>query len=252
MAQADRALSTTGVSSTTAPSRLASVAGQRWVVPMADSGEPRGGPVVGVLGGSGGVGASSFAAVLARAGHATLVDLDPVGGGVDVLLGVEEVPGARWSGLRLDGGYLDPQLLAEGLPRWNSVPVLAADGATPSGEQIGQVLGAARSRGPVVLDLPRAPTAERDLAARRCALTVVVVSAQLRPLAAAQAVVCSLPDVAVGLVICRGAIRPEQAAVFVGAPLLGVLRQPVRPADSGGSPRAAARVADGILDGLCR
>ena len=30
------------------------------------------------------------------------------GGGIDVVLGIESVPGARWSGLRVDGGHLDP------------------------------------------------------------------------------------------------------------------------------------------------
>src|SRR5579875_2141374 len=84
--------------------------------------------VVAVLGGSGGVGASTFAAALATAaGRAVLVDCDPLGGGIDVLLGVEAVPGARWSGLRVNGGRLDPHALDEGLPRWRDVRVLAAD-----------------------------------------------------------------------------------------------------------------------------
>jgi len=69
--------------------------------------------VLGVVGGSGGVGASTFAAVLAAVtGRAMLVDLDVVGGGIDVLLGIEDVAGARWSGLRVGGGRLDPALLA--------------------------------------------------------------------------------------------------------------------------------------------
>ena len=64
-------------------------------------------PVLAVVGGSGGVGASTFAAALATAAApATLIDLDPVSGGIDVLLGIEDVPGARWSGLRLEGGRL--------------------------------------------------------------------------------------------------------------------------------------------------
>jgi anion-transporting ArsA/GET3 family ATPase len=85
--------------------------------------------VLGVIGGSGGVGASTFSAALAERaaqeyGHAALVDLDPGRGGVDVLLGIEAVPGARWSGLQLDGGQLDPQALLQGLPSWREVAVL--------------------------------------------------------------------------------------------------------------------------------
>ena len=70
-------------------------------------------PVIGVVGGCGGAGASTFACVLAATAAtgwpAVLVDLDPVAGGIDVLLGIEAVPGARWSGLRLGGGRLDPR-----------------------------------------------------------------------------------------------------------------------------------------------
>ena len=50
--------------------------------------------MIGVVGGSGGVGASVFAAVLAATaavlgGRALLIDLDVTGGGVDVTLGLE-------------------------------------------------------------------------------------------------------------------------------------------------------------------
>src|SRR5579862_4108186 len=107
------------------------------------------GPVIGVVGGRGGVGASLFTAVLsavgARRGHSgrsVLVDLEAVAGGIDVLLGVEGVPGPRWSGLRLAGGYLQPSLLAGGLPRWGPVSVLAAD-LLPSAENVEQLLPAA-------------------------------------------------------------------------------------------------------------
>src|SRR3954469_13289994 len=107
--------------------------------------------VVGVTGGSGGVGASTFAAVLAMVARpAVLVDLDPVGGGADVLLGIEAHPGARWSGVRLDGGRLEPTLLADGLPRWRDVAVLAADSGEPSPGAALQVVDAARRLGTVV------------------------------------------------------------------------------------------------------
>ena len=137
------------------------MAGQRLPRPVgiAANGEP--GFVLGVVGGSGGAGSSTFAAVLARtAPSAMLIDLDLVGGGLDVLLGIEATPGARWSGVQLDGGRLDPELLERGLPRWCGVPVLAVDsGVLPP---IGAVLAAARERGTVVLDLPRQPDPVRE------------------------------------------------------------------------------------------
>jgi hypothetical protein len=212
------------------------------------------GVAIAVLGGSGGTGASSLAAALAAvAARAVLVDLDPVGGGIDVLLGIEDVPGARWSGLRLDGGRLDPELLQQGLPRWGCVPVLAADVAPPDAAAVGQVLDAAEVLGLVVLDLPRAPSEVRDSAAGRCAFVAVVVGGGVRDLAAARAVVSSLPDVPVGLVLRRGPVAVGAAAASVGAPVLGVLPPLGRARhvlDPRRLPRTDARMVRGILGGL--
>jgi hypothetical protein len=207
---------------------------------------------VGVLGGSGGVGASTFAAALATsAGRSVLIDCDPVGGGIDVLLGIETQPGARWSGLRVEGGRLDPQLLAEGLPRWRAVGVLAADVA-PAPAAVGQVAEAAAELGVVVLDLPREPGPLRDAALACCRLCVVLASARIAALAAARA---TLPvGVPLGVVLRRAsrvaAVPSVDAARMLGAPLLGAL-----PASDGSDlgadlPRAMLRVAAGVLDGL--
>lgn len=209
---------------------------------------------IGVIGGNGGVGASSFAAVLAAtAPRSVLVALDPVGGGIDVLLAIEHEPGARWSGLRLDGGRLDPALLDEGLPRWGRVPVLAADVAPPSAAAAGQVLNAVTALGVAVLDLSRAPCAVRDVATLRCVLVVIVAGASARELAAAHAVLAGLPEqVPTGVVVRRGEIAAEQAAAMIGTPLLGrlpALRR-TRELDPHRLPRATARLAAGILDGL--
>ncbi len=202
------------------------------------------GAVVGVIGGSGGAGASSFAAALAAAAaRCVLIDCDASGGGIDVLLGIEGVPGARWSGVRLDGGRLDPRLLDDGLPRRGSVCVLAADVA-PSPPAVGQVVASAAELGAVVLDLPRMACELRDAAIALCSLCVLLAVAEVRPLAAARAV--RPPDGAVGVVVRRGRVPPAEAAGMLGAPLLGVL-----PAiSSGAPPRAMARVAAGVWDGL--
>jgi len=88
--------------------------------------------VLGVLGARGGLGASSLAAVLARAvaahHHRTaLVDLDSVGTGLDLLLGIEEVPGVRWADLTAPAGDYDSSELTAALPAWRDVRVLSAD-----------------------------------------------------------------------------------------------------------------------------
>ncbi len=204
---------------------------------------------MGVLGGSGGVGASAFAAALAEAaGGATLIDLDPVGGGIDVLLGIEDLPGARWSALHLDGGYLDPAQLAGRLPRLRTVAVLAADVAPPGPDEVTQVIAAASELGTVVLDLPRAPSPVRAAALDACALCVVVAAAEVRALVAARSVLRSLPDIPTGIVLRRGGLATVEAMPLLGAPLLGVL--PGVDRNAAGTVRAAARIASGVLDGL--
>ena len=202
--------------------------------------------VIGVVGGSGGIGASSFAAVLAWVWRAVLIDLDGVGGGIDVLLGIESVPGARWSALRLGGGVLDPGVLVDGLPRWGPVPVLAADVMVSPHTR--EVLAAASRAGPVVVDLPREPSLVRDEVAARCSLVVALVGRDVRALVAARSVVTGLPDVPVGLVLCPGVVPARQVGQYVTGRVLGVLRRPPGVGVHGPS-RAAARLAAGIVKG---
>jgi Mrp family chromosome partitioning ATPase len=202
--------------------------------------------VIGVIGGSGGVGASTFAAVVTSvAARAVLIDLDPVGGGIDVLLGIDDVPGARWSGLRVGGGYLDPAALAAGLPRWRGVAVLAAD-EPPGPGAVAQVASAAAEVGTVVIDLPRAPSDLREAGLACCELCVVVAAANdVRSLVAARAVLRSLPDIPAGVVLRRGGFGVGEAVDLLGAPLLGVLPPVDRPSE-----RASARIAAGLVDAM--
>lgn len=214
------------------------------------------GSVIGVLGASGGLGASTFAAVLAVvAGPALLVDLDEAAGGVDVLLGLEGTAGARWSGLHLAGGYLDPAALVDGLPRWGPVAVLAADTPGIAVGAVDQVVAAGRSAGAVLLDLPRAPSSLRAQALAHCDLVVVLTRGDVAGLVAGRAQVTELPPVPTGLVLRRGEVGPSEAARVVGRPVLGSL-PPLphagRRLDPGRLPRASARVAAGVLAGLAR
>jgi hypothetical protein len=215
------------------------------------------GLVVGVVGGNGGVGASTFAALLAAAEpRSVLVDLDGAGGGIDVLLGIESVPGARWSQLRIGGGRLAGEVLTEGLPRWGAVPVLAADSGAPPAAALGTVLTAASEAGPAVLNLPRGAQPARERVVRRCRLIVVVAWGSVTGLAAARAVVRELSGARCGLVVHRGPVREADAAGLVGAPLLGVLPRPgpprETPLDPDRLPPRSARVAAGVWDGIRR
>lgn len=205
------------------------------------------GPVVGVVGGSGGVGASTFAGTLARAAAPSLlVDLDVSGGGIDVLLGLESVPGARWSGLQVGGGHLAADDLASGVPTESGVGVLAADVVELDPAAVVQVVRTAATLGVVVLDLPRTPGSARTAGIACCDLVVLVVRADVTGLVAAHTVAGALgAGVPTGVVVRRGAVAAAEAAQLVGAPLLGVL-----PSAGPRSGRGSRQVAEGLLSGL--
>jgi hypothetical protein len=209
------------------------------------------GAVLGVLGGSGGVGASTFAAVLALcAGRSVLIDLDRVGGGIDVLLGIESSPGARWSGLRLGGGRLDPAALAEGLPAWRGVPVLAADTGPPSPGAVAAVLDAARACGTVVVALPRERSPLRDEALAGCLLTVLLVRGDVGGVTAAGAVASETGDASLGAVVWERELSGAEATDLIGLPLLGAARLQRRGLVLRSRlPRGVLRLARGVIEG---
>lgn len=76
---------------------------------------------IAVVGGRGGIGATTLAVALgltaARRGlSAAVVDADPWGPGVALVAGAERVEGPRWSTLGATGGRVSPDSLAEALP----------------------------------------------------------------------------------------------------------------------------------------
>ncbi|MFT4085169.1 MAG: septum site determining protein, partial [Nocardioides sp.] len=83
---------------------------------LGEAGRPDG-VVLGVLAGSGGAGATTFAAALAslgaERGPTVLLDTDPLGPGADRVLGLEEAAGVRWSELGGTAGRLGARALRE-------------------------------------------------------------------------------------------------------------------------------------------
>src|SRR5207244_4254134 len=108
--------------------------------------------VVGVIGGCGGAGATLLAASLAlaaarRPAGAMLIDLDPFGGGIDLLLGLEDRPGLRWPDLADIGSRVSPEALHGVLPRLRGLPVLSCGRSGQSDlrpEGVRAVMAAAR------------------------------------------------------------------------------------------------------------
>ncbi|GLY05862.1 septum site-determining protein Ssd [Actinoplanes sp. NBRC 101535] len=219
-----------------------------------------------VVGGRGGAGASILAAGLAttavRAGHRTLlVDGDPLGGGLDLLLGWEKTAGLRWPALVGSDGRIDPPDLLGALPRQGDLVLLSFDRGELPGvpvEAMAASLDAARrGRDVIVADLPRRLDDAAVLALQTADRALLVVPAELRAAAAAArtASALALHCANVAVVVrgpAPGKLRPREIAQSLGLPLAGTLRPD--PAlcvgiESGAPPAAGGR---GPLAELCR
>ena len=147
--------------------------------------------VIGVLGGRGGAGASTFAAALAarfaRRTATVLVDLDRCGAGIDVLLGLEDCDGVRWPDLTSARGDVDGAQVLALLPRWGPCAVLSADRRRPSFPEPGVVADVLHALagvcGVVVLDLERAGVVTGESVAAACDTIVVLAPRDLRTVA---------------------------------------------------------------------
>ncbi|MDI3389628.1 septum formation initiator [Streptomyces sp. B-S-A8] len=233
---------------------------EEWLVDrIADVAEGVGHPAltVGVLGGRGGAGASTLACGLAlsaaRSGRRTmLVDADPLGGGLDVLLGGETAKGLRWPAFAESKGRVGAGALEESLPRLHDLRVLSWDRgdtvAVPPGAMRAVLAAARRRGGAVVVDLPRRLDDSVVEALAQVDLGLLVVPAELRAVAAAGRVAA-----AAGMVLrdLRAVVRaPGQAGLdsdevagLLGLPLAGVLPQEPGLRHTGGPPGADTRGA---------
>lgn len=120
---------------------------------------PRLGRVIAVTAGRGGGGASVFAAALGQcAGESLLVDLDPCGGGLDLLLGVESSAGLRWPDLAIQSGRLSWTAVREVLPQLRGLSVLSGARTfyeIDAGAAASIVDAGRRGGATVICDLPR-------------------------------------------------------------------------------------------------
>lgn len=192
----------------------------------------RAGRVIAVVGGRGGAGASTFATALARTTASLLVDLDPWGGGIDLLVGSESVPGLRWPDLSVQGGRLAWAAVRDALPSHHGVSVLS--GARHSHEMdagaVEAVVDAGRRGGILVIcDVPRRMTAAATSALDCADLVVVIATCDVRGVAATSAVAPVLRGINpnVGLVVrgpAPGGLRAAEAAQVADLPLLAAMR----------------------------
>ncbi len=203
-----------------------------WVVEaltdLGDTHRPRG-LVLGVIGGSGGAGATTLACALgqvaAASGDAVVVDCDPLGPGVDRVLGLERQDGVRWDALCQTTGRLSARSLREALPRRGRLGVLSWYARTTGSLQAfaaREALSAARrGHDTVVLDLPRSPDPLVDELAARCDRLLVMVVPSVAGVAAAARVCHRFADLDGLRLVLRGhGVAPAEIATATGVPVL--------------------------------
>lgn len=216
---------------------------QQWLVELlTDVGDrhtgqrgPVSGTTLGVVAGVGGAGATTFAAALAETLSARssvlLVDCDPLGAGVDRVLGLESAPGIRWDAMAGGTGRLSGRSMRTALPTRGGLAVLswpADTTATLSAPALREVLSAGtRGFDTVIVDLPRHLDPLVTEAAARCDHLIVLTPGTVAAVAATVKVVRRLPESVPKQVVVRtgrGGVPAEDVAAVLGVPLLATMR----------------------------
>ncbi|WP_200846895.1 septum site-determining protein Ssd [Arthrobacter sp. 18067] len=202
---------------------------------MSGSPDP-GGVVIGIIGGCGGAGATTTAIWLAQAaadhGVSTmLIDGDPWGGGLELAVTAEDIPGLRWPDFSETRGSIDPAQFRDSLPVAGGFAYLSWPGTRdpvqgPDAGAVAAVMDAARRSFELILvDIGRNGEGMRTLA-WDCDRILLLARAHLKSAVAAGRIVNELPPVDAGLVV-RGSTASSVDAGLIaeslGLPLLGVV-----------------------------
>lgn len=213
-------------------------ASETWLVELlTDIGDGGSAPgvTIGVIGGAGGAGATVYAAALARVaasvGSVLLVDADPIGAGIDRVLGLEATNGVRWDTMLQTTGRLSSRSLREALPCAGGVSVLTWPTDRPASLQafaMREVLSAGR-RGfeVVVVDLPRHRDAVVEETISRCDHVVLVSTLTVPAVSSAARVAQRLPELAPARhLVTRGSragVSPQSVSRLLRIPLLAAM-----------------------------
>ncbi|QVQ50359.1 septum site determining protein [Spiractinospora alimapuensis] len=229
--------------------------------------------LVAVIGGRGGAGASLLSSALALAGvrrgvRTLLIDADPLGGGLDLLLGHENTPGVRWQDLLQRQGRINAHALFDALPTASGFSLLTWEHQTGPPPPVPttamrSVLASAAGAGLLVVDLPRT----LDEAARETVLAahhlLVLVPDDVHSVVAASRLSAVIrTHTPRGRVVVRRdrarGVSPDVISTSVGLPLAGelpdepglraTLERGTIPAVRRGSPLRT--FCDGFLAGL--
>ncbi|MEV4637894.1 septum site-determining protein Ssd [Actinoplanes sp. NPDC049548] len=245
-------------------------AAEPWLVEQfaaaARSDPPPAGRILAVLGGRGGAGASTLAGGLAvTAVHeglrTLLLDADPLGGGLDLVLGWESEQGLRWPALAEAGPHADPSALLKALPNRGDLVLLSFSRdnlpAIPPEAMAVTMRTARENRDLTVIDVPRHLDDAAAIALASADHTIMIVPAELRATASAArvAAVAKLHCPQLSVVVrgpAPGRLRAREIARSLGLPLAGSLRpeQALCQGLEQGEPPAAG--GKGPMADLCR
>ncbi len=155
---------------------------------------------------------------------AVVVDADPLGPGLDRVLGMEDRLGVRWDELCQTTGRLGAAAFRESLPRRDGLGVLtwyAGRRGTLQPFAVREVLSAAqRGHDTVVVDLPRSRDVVVDEVVARCDRVLVVARPTVHGLAAAARVTAGLPVDRTALVLRGPGLDDADVARVVELPVL--------------------------------
>lgn len=151
------------------------------------------GSLIAVIPGSGGAGATTLAVNLGlravNQGTAALViDADPVGGGIDLILGAEELTGTRWCDIDPGTGRIAADTLAHALPTSHGLTFLSHGRGKvhiPDTDVVAAVVDAGRRAFDlVIVDLPRGNSSVAEQVVAQADLTLIAVRNHVRAVAA--------------------------------------------------------------------
>jgi secretion/DNA translocation related CpaE-like protein len=197
---------------------------------MADLGDsvPPGSLTLGVIGGSGGAGASTFACALgqvaALTGPAVVIDADPLGPGDDRVLGLDDHDGIRWDALCQTTGRFSGRSLRDSLPRRDQLGVLTwhpgPQGSLQAFAVRNALAAAQRGHTTVVVDLPRTVDPLVEELAARCDRVFVLTVPTVTGIASATRLCARFRDPSPLRLVLRGeAVSPDAVVRLTTVPV---------------------------------
>ncbi|WP_046438482.1 septum site-determining protein Ssd [Corynebacterium kutscheri] len=209
------------------------------------------GSVIVVVSATGGAGCSTCAAWLSTViPNAVLLDADAYSGGLDLLLGIEDRVGVRWGDLNFLSGGINPEDLLKALPHHEQTRVLTISRTGDHGLGCDQVLAAInclREHCNVVVDTPVKYVEE---IADASDITIVLVPAELRPVAAASRLIQVLRSRRVETVVLVrnrswAGLSEQEVAHYIDHEVLGVIKHEkrlVKAVENTGLPAASKEI----------